>query len=70
MVHYFVDLGGGLNWGWGGRWIVRIMSVDEVTGYYLFVIYTVLSDTDIDIVKGNNMVHYFVDFVIFGKRYM
>ena len=49
---------------------MRIMSVDEVTGYYLFVFYTVLSDTDIDIVKGNNMVHYFVDFVIFGKRYM
>ena len=39
---------------------MRIMSVDEVTGYYLFVFYTVLSDTDI--VKGNNMVHYFVDF--------
>ena len=39
---------------------MSIMSVDEVTGYYLFVFYTVLIDTDI--VKGNNMVHYFMFF--------
>ena len=45
---------------------MRIMSVDEVKGFYLFVFYTVLSDSFI--VKAKNMVHYFVDFVIFGKR--
>ena len=39
---------------------MRIMSVEEVTGYYLFVFYAVVSDSYI--VKGNNMVHYFMFF--------
>ena len=39
---------------------MRIMSVDEVTAYYLFVFYTLLSDSYI--VNGNNMVHYFMFF--------
>ena len=37
---------------------MRIMSVEEVTGYYLFVFYTVVSDSYI--VKGKNMVDYFL----------
>ena len=42
-----------------GKWIVvRIMLFDEVTGYYLLLFYTVVGDTNI--VKGNNMVHYFL----------
>ena len=41
---------------------MRIMSVEEVTGYYLFVFCTVLSDSYI--VKHNNMVHYY--FMFFG----
>ena len=43
---------------------MRIMLVDEVTGYYLLVFYTVLGDTYI--VKGNNMVHYFLGWIFFG----
>ena len=37
---------------------MRIMLFDEVTGYYLWLFYTVVGDTYI--VKGNNMVHYFL----------
>ena len=46
--------------------VVRIMSVHEVTGYCFFVFYTVLSHTDIDIVKSNNIVHYFMIYYYFG----
>ena len=35
-------------------------EVDEVKGFYLFVFYTVLGDTYV--VKGNNMVNYFMFF--------
>ena len=37
---------------------MRIMLFDEVTGYYLWLFYTVVGDTYI--VKGKNMVHYFL----------